>query len=195
MFDASDTLTATQCTTLQQYLSARGMQLTEPHAFVVPSPAFEGDLWVQCSTGREDDTDASPMLVVVVATTTLKLGVALLRSYLVEFGRRGDRHVLLITTDGATPHVRLNADPDIYIELLTCQQLQFNVLRHVRVPPHRLMSPEEVARVLPSTKGLPLLLTGDPVARALGLRAGNVVEIKRNAPTAIVTVYRLVAEG
>ena len=45
-----------------------------------------------------------------------------------------------------------------------------------------------------SEKDLPLMLEGDPAAKALDAKPGDVVEIKREDPTGPNLYYRLVVE-
>ncbi len=73
----------------------------------------------------------------------------------------------------------------------------FNVLEHEYVPPHRVLSPEEAARVLRELGvepwQLPWISYNDPVVKAIGAKPGDIIEIKRKSPTAgEIIVYRVV---
>jgi DNA-directed RNA polymerase subunit H len=75
----------------------------------------------------------------------------------------------------------------------------FNVLEHVLVPKHELLSEEEKQEVLKrlglKPEELPLLLATDPAARAIGAKPGDIVRVTRESPTAgRAIVYRLVVE-
>lgn len=75
----------------------------------------------------------------------------------------------------------------------------FNVLEHVLVPRHELLSEEEKQEVLKrlglKPEELPLLLATDPAAQAIGAKPGDIVRITRESPTAgKAIVYRLVVE-
>ncbi|MEM2282816.1 MAG: DNA-directed RNA polymerase subunit H [Candidatus Hadarchaeales archaeon] len=75
----------------------------------------------------------------------------------------------------------------------------FNVLEHVLVPKHELLSEKEKEEVLKKLglkpEELPLLLVTDPAARAIGAKPGDVVRIIRESPTAGKAIaYRLVVE-
>ncbi|MEM1557079.1 MAG: DNA-directed RNA polymerase subunit H [Thermoproteota archaeon] len=75
-----------------------------------------------------------------------------------------------------------------------------NILDHVLVPRHRVLSIEEKEALLKKynikLSQLPKMLTSDPVAVALGAKPGDVVEIIRKSPVAGETLaYRLVVEG
>jgi DNA-directed RNA polymerase I, II, and III subunit RPABC1 len=78
------------------------------------------------------------------------------------------------------------------------KQLQYNITHHHLVPPHKLISTNEVNDILSqyklsTTKQLPVIKKNDPVIRYLGLRSGNVVKIERPSGTGMKhIVYRLV---
>ncbi len=71
---------------------------------------------------------------------------------------------------------------------------------HVLVPEHRVLSKEEGEEVLRRYRvkphQLPLIKSSDPVARAIGAKPGDIVEIKRESFTAgRALAYRYVVEG
>ncbi|TDA29824.1 MAG: DNA-directed RNA polymerase subunit H, partial [Hadesarchaea archaeon] len=71
---------------------------------------------------------------------------------------------------------------------------------HVLVPEHRVLSREEGEEVLRRYRvkpnQLPLLKVSDPVARAIGAKVGDIVEVRRKSRTAGEAVaYRYVVEG
>ncbi|MGQ9478451.1 MAG: DNA-directed RNA polymerase subunit H [Thermoproteota archaeon] len=74
-----------------------------------------------------------------------------------------------------------------------------NILAHVLVPHHRILSSEEKEAILRKynvkLSQLPKMLTSDPVAVAIGAKPGDVVEINRKSPVSGVTMsYRVVVE-
>ncbi|MEM0358914.1 MAG: DNA-directed RNA polymerase subunit H [Candidatus Hadarchaeales archaeon] len=76
----------------------------------------------------------------------------------------------------------------------------FDPRGHVLVPEHRVLSEEEKEEILRKYKvkphQLPLMKSTDPVARAIGAKPGDIVEVKRESPTAGRTLaYRYVVEG
>lgn len=80
----------------------------------------------------------------------------------------------------------------IIIESLKC--LQFNILKHVLVPEHLVMSETETENVMTKYNitdktQFPDISRFDPVARAIGLRPGQVCKIIRPSKTAIKTNY------
>jgi len=75
-----------------------------------------------------------------------------------------------------------------------------NILEHVLVPRHRVLSSEEKEALLKKynikPSQLPKMLSSDPVAVAIGAKLGDVVEIVRKSPVAGETLaYRVVVEG
>lgn len=82
----------------------------------------------------------------------------------------------------------------IYIVMESIKCLQFNILKHVLVPEHVLMSDTEIDEVMKkyniSDKTLfPDISRFDPVARAICLRPGQICHIKRPSKTAITADY------
>jgi DNA-directed RNA polymerase subunit H len=82
----------------------------------------------------------------------------------------------------------------IYIILIPIKRLQFNILDHVLVPKHRVLT--EAEKILIKTKyniindnQFPELSRFDPVAQAIGIRPGEVCEIIRPSKTAISAPY------
>lgn len=77
---------------------------------------------------------------------------------------------------------------------------QISILEHELVPQHRVLSPEEAQEVLKrygvQPQQLPYMLVSDPVAKAIGAKPGDIVEIKRKSETAGEAVYyRLVVKS
>ena len=82
----------------------------------------------------------------------------------------------------------------IFIVIESIRRLQFNILNHVLVPPHRIMLESEVKTIekkynISDRTLFPDISRFDPVARAIGLRPGNVCHIIRPSKTAIETNY------
>ena len=75
-----------------------------------------------------------------------------------------------------------------HIELFEDKELIVNIIEHVLVPKHIILSDEEKQTLLKKYRlkesQLPKILTTDPVARFLGLVKGQVVKIIRASETA-----------
>lgn len=83
---------------------------------------------------------------------------------------------------------------NIFIILQPLQRLQFNILEHVLVPPHRVLSEAEKISIknrynIVSDNEFPDIIRFDPVAQAIGIRPGQVCEIIRPSKTAISAPY------
>jgi DNA-directed RNA polymerase subunit H len=82
----------------------------------------------------------------------------------------------------------------IFIVIENIKRLQYNILDHVLVPPHRIMPDSEVKEVMnkyniTNVNQFPDISRFDPVARAICLRPGQVCHIIRPSKTAIEANY------
>ena len=82
----------------------------------------------------------------------------------------------------------------IFIIIQSLRRLQFNLLNHVFVPPHRILSMSETIQIrsrynIMSDGQFPDISRFDPVAQAIGIRPGQVCEIIRPSKTAISAPY------
>jgi DNA-directed RNA polymerase subunit H len=82
----------------------------------------------------------------------------------------------------------------IFIILIPLQRLQFNILEHILVPSHRVLSESEKINIknmynIIDDNQFPELSRFDPVAKAIGIRPGEVCEIIRPSKTAISAPY------
>jgi DNA-directed RNA polymerase subunit H len=81
-----------------------------------------------------------------------------------------------------------------FVTAIPVARLQFNVLSHALVPPHRKLSAEESKEIrelynIMSDSEVPDISRFSPVAQALGLRPGDMCEIIRPSKTAITTPF------
>ena len=82
----------------------------------------------------------------------------------------------------------------IFIIIQSLKRLQFNLLNHVLVPPHRILLHSETIQVrtrynIMHDGQFPDISRFDPVAQAIGIRPGQVCEIIRPSKTAISAPY------
>jgi DNA-directed RNA polymerase subunit H (RpoH/RPB5) len=82
----------------------------------------------------------------------------------------------------------------IFIIIINLKRLQFNILKHELVPPHRIMSIDEVIAIklkynITKDTEFPVINRFDPVAQVIGIRPGEVCEIIRPSKTAIEAPY------
>lgn len=83
--------------------------------------------------------------------------------------------------------------PSVHVQWCMESSLTYNVTRHEKVPPHRLLSLEEKQRNLATFRSaetqFPEIFITDPVAMYLGMVGGDMVEIKRKNPMTGFTFY------
>jgi DNA-directed RNA polymerase subunit H len=76
---------------------------------------------------------------------------------------------------------------------------KLNVLEHVMVPDHKIMSEEEVSTLFSTYKitneHLPKIYHDEPAVKIIGAKAGDVVRIIRTSHTAgVAESYRLIVK-
>jgi DNA-directed RNA polymerase subunit H (RpoH/RPB5) len=81
-----------------------------------------------------------------------------------------------------------------FIILLSLDRLQFNILNHQYVPPHTILSKEEMDEMMKKynvadKSQLPDISRYDPVALAIGMRPGDVCKIDRASKSAVHSTY------
>jgi len=82
----------------------------------------------------------------------------------------------------------------VFIVIQSIRRLQFNILEHTLVPPHRVMEEPEVVEIMKKFNIkdrtlFPEISRFDPVAQVIGLRPGQVCHILRPSKTAINSDY------
>jgi len=82
----------------------------------------------------------------------------------------------------------------IFIVIESIKRLQFNILEHILIPPHRVLIDSEVETIMKryniiDKTQMPNISRFDPVARVIGLRPGQICEILRPSKTSIMSKY------
>ena len=82
----------------------------------------------------------------------------------------------------------------IFIVIQSIKRLQFYILDHILVPPHRILTDEEAQQVkmkynITGNTQLPEISRFDPVALAVCVKPGQICEIIRPSKTAIQSKY------
>lgn len=82
----------------------------------------------------------------------------------------------------------------IFIIIVPLKRLQFNILDHILVPPHRVLRINETIQIknrynIVNDNEFPDISRFDPVAQAIGIRPGQLCEIIRPSKTAISAPY------
>ena len=83
---------------------------------------------------------------------------------------------------------------NIFVTIINIKRLQFNILEHQLVPPHRVLPLNELLVIqkkynITKLTDLPEISRFDPVAQVIGIRPGQVCEIIRPSKTAIKSYY------
>jgi len=121
------------------------------------------------------------------------LGVKHMRAFAQHISLHHFHSGILITQSSITPAAlkivpAVMASQGLILETFQEQDLLVNITHHELVPKHVLLSAEEKKRLLERYRlkesQLPRIQTGDPVAKYLGLRRGQVVKIIRKSETA-----------
>jgi DNA-directed RNA polymerase subunit H (RpoH/RPB5) len=87
-----------------------------------------------------------------------------------------------------------------FITIFGLKHLQFNILKHTLVPPHRVMDEDETEEVyqkynITDKSQLPDISRFSPVAMAIGIRPGELCEIIRPSKTAVISkFYRICSQ-
>ncbi|MHA1596955.1 MAG: DNA-directed RNA polymerase subunit H [Candidatus Asgardarchaeia archaeon] len=73
------------------------------------------------------------------------------------------------------------------------KEFPINLMDHVLVPKHEIMSKEEVKKLINKygilPEQLPWIRSTDPVVKAIGARPGDVIRIRRKSDTAGESIY------
>lgn len=82
----------------------------------------------------------------------------------------------------------------IFVVVHNIKRLQRNILKHTLVPPHAIMTNNDVDALkteynLKNLQQLPEMSRFDPVALVIGMRPGQVCKIERKSPTSMVSNY------
>jgi DNA-directed RNA polymerase subunit H len=88
---------------------------------------------------------------------------------------------------------------DILVTLYSIKRLQFNILDHELVPPHRVLTDEETIEMkqkfnIKDNSQMPGISRFSPVSLAIGIRPGEICEILRKSKTAISAPFYRVCE-
>jgi DNA-directed RNA polymerase subunit H (RpoH/RPB5) len=81
-----------------------------------------------------------------------------------------------------------------YLNIFPISSLQFSILEHTLVPKHTKLNNEEVKQMMEKYKitkssNIPTISKYDPVAKAIGLRPGEICEIIRPSKTVVESKY------
>lgn len=136
-----------------------------------PKPPTIGTIWVEFSSDTSIGIKQMRTFVHLVADNHFHTGILVTQSSVTSSAAK--------LAPAALPAI---------IEFFQESDLLVNITHHELVPRHVLLSPEEKRALLERYRlkesQLPRIQTGDPVAKYLGLRRGQVVKIIRKSETA-----------
>jgi DNA-directed RNA polymerase subunit H (RpoH/RPB5) len=119
--------------------------------------------------------------------------------YDIEQILKDDDELIIVTKDKTNDGIKaiitqVFINDNKFINIYNLHSYLFNILRHDMVPDHTVLSEEDKNAVtkkyyITHESQFPEISRFDPVAQAIGLRPGQLVEIIRASPTAITTKY------
>ena len=82
----------------------------------------------------------------------------------------------------------------IFVNIINIDRLQFNILDHVLVPKHRILTTEESNEIkqrynITDNNMFPEISRFDPVSQVMGIRPTQIFEIERSSKTAITNKF------
>merc|ERR1712087_802039 len=129
-----------------------------------------------------------------------KIGIKTIKTYCTRMQEENITRAVIVVQMGMTPSAKqslVDMAPKYILEQFLEAELLVNITEHELVPEHVVLTADEKTELLARYKlkdvQLPKIQSGDPVARYLGLKRGQVVKIVRPSETAGRYVsYRLV---
>ena len=109
-----------------------------------------------------------------------------------------DRLIIIVNddpNDTLTQYLKQQWEKNkLLVNIISLKRLQFNILNHHIVPPHRILSDEEKDALMEQynireMKQMPEISRFDPVSQAMGIRPDDVCEIIRPSKHVIQTKY------
>lgn len=125
--------------------------------------------------------DSSNNSIYVYFVNSPKLNIKLVKYYYYLINTLNIKHCIIVYHDSITFTVRttLSSLYGVQVELFMLRELQFNITKHVLVPKHTKIqktSGEDYTKY-------PVIKPTDAVARFMGFRAGDLIQVDRSDGT------------
>ena len=129
---------------------------------------------------RATKGDGDPRgVMIVMCVSEPKLGIKALRD--IQERVADEEHLLIIynvsMTSFAKQHLEKLAVEGTIVETFAVGQLQFDIMRHALVPPHKEVSARCVRKLGVTPEQLPVILATDPVVRYFRWPRGTIVRV------------------
>jgi len=135
--------------------------------------------------------DLGPIYIEFLEVTDVSVGIKQMRTFVQHLASNNFKNGILITAvapSGPALKIIPAVAAEHRVECFVEQDLLVNITHHELVPQHIPLSKEERKQLLLRYRlkdtQLPRIQVGDPVARYLGLKRGQVVKIIRKSETA-----------
>lgn len=171
-------LTENQFNYLKRLIERRGYEITK---------RIEGEKEGIIDIHAKSIKKAKQTLLVRVILDTPTVGVEILRNTIKERDNGEFSYAIIIGGERYTYAARREAK-EMDVELLHRRFLSIDLFLHELVPEHDIITDKEIEEVEKeygiSREQLPRIKAGDPAAKAIGARPGDVIKIVRKSETA-----------
>ena len=125
-----------------------------------------------------------------------------IKEFLVKMNKQKIKRGIIVSNNSLSTICKkllttMKVDYGYFVEHFVVEDLLINITKHSLVPKHVKASEEEKKLVLKKYRAkvaqMPKILVGDPVARYLGLRRGDMVKIYRKSDTCGTHVFYRIA--
>lgn len=140
-------------------------------------------------------------MILVIFNTSAKVGIDAIRGAMAIMNEHSVERAILVVRAGLTSHANKlvkdlpYGEEGLRIEHFREDELLFDIARHYKTPPHRVLTPEEkcefLSRYRITDKQMCQIQCTDAMARYLGLVVGDVVQICQPTPTGIMVTHRV----